>query len=64
MQNRRLRKRKLTPKQRMDIIELYDSRLLTMLEISKIYEVSQPRISQIINNNYGERDALEQTYSK
>ncbi len=51
---RKSRVRKLTLKQRNLICELYKSGDWTMKELSKQFDVSIPRVSQIVNNYYGE----------
>jgi DNA-binding MarR family transcriptional regulator len=51
---RKSRVRKLTLKQRNLICELYKSGDWTMKELSEQFDVSIPRVSQIVNNYYGE----------
>ena len=51
---RKSRVRKLTLKQRNLICELFKSGEWTMKELSEQFDVSITRISQIVNNYYGE----------
>lgn len=51
---RKSRVRKLTMKQRNLIYDLYKSGEWTMKELSEQFKVSIPRVSQIVNNYYGE----------
>ena len=48
------RVRKLTLKDRKRISDIYENGNLTMKEISKLFEVSESRISQIVTDYYGE----------
>ena len=53
------RVRKLTLEQRRMICDLYESGNYTMVAIAEMFGISQPRISQIVNNVYlefGEKD--------
>ena len=58
MPERRLRTKVLDPKDRRAIIDLYRSGDWTMKSLAERFGVSQPRISQIVNNTYGEHAAL------
>lgn len=58
---RKLRHRKLSEKDRIAIAELYGLGIHTMNEIAEMFNVSQPRISQIVNDSYGE---MKQIYTK
>lgn len=58
---RKLRHRKLSEKDRIAITELYGLGIHTMTEIAEMFNVSQPRISQIVNDSYGE---MKQIYTK
>lgn len=57
---RKNRVRKLTLKQRTLICNLYESGDWTMKELSEQFKVSIPRVSQIVNNYYGELVSNEQ----
>ena len=46
------RVRKLTLEQRRMICDLYESGNYTMVSIAKMFGISQPRVSQIVNNVY------------
>tara|TARA_R100000900_G_scaffold1326_2_gene2829 strand:- start:1792 stop:1992 length:201 start_codon:yes stop_codon:yes gene_type:complete len=48
------RVRKLTLEQRKMICDLYESRNYTMVAIAEMFGISQPRVSQIVNNTYSE----------
>ena len=53
------RVRKLTLEQRRMICDLYGSGNYTMVSIAEMFGISQPRVSQIVNNVYlelGEND--------
>tara|TARA_R100000664_G_C2713189_1_gene109220 strand:- start:188 stop:376 length:189 start_codon:yes stop_codon:yes gene_type:complete len=53
------RVRKLTLEQRRMICDLYESGNYTMVAIAEMFGISQPRVSQIVNNVYlelGEKD--------
>ena len=52
--DRKLRNRKLTISDRIAICEIYNLGIYTMTEIGNIFSVSQPRISQIVRDTYGE----------
>ena len=56
---RKNRTRKLTVEQRIEIITLYKLGNITMCELGILYAVSQPRISQIVNDVYGEFEVVE-----
>ncbi len=57
--SRNLRTRKLTRNVRIAICELYEFGTHTMTEIGIIFGVSQPRISQIVRDTYGEMKQIE-----
>jgi len=42
----------LTLEQRRMICDLYESGNYTMVSIAKMFGISQPRVSQIVNNVY------------
>ena len=46
------RVRKLTLEQRRMICDLYASGNYTMVSIAEMFGISQPRVSQIVNNVY------------
>tara|TARA_Y100000004_G_scaffold166263_1_gene197853 strand:- start:55 stop:243 length:189 start_codon:yes stop_codon:yes gene_type:complete len=46
------RVRKLTLEQRRMICDLYESGNYTMVSIAEMFGISQPRVSQIVNNVY------------
>ena len=46
------RVRKLTLEQRRMICDLYASGNYTMVAIAEMFDISQPRVSQIVNNVY------------
>ena len=48
------RVRKLTLEQRRMICDLYRSGNYTMVSIAEMFDISQPRVSQIVNNVYFE----------
>tara|TARA_R100001086_G_C11732181_1_gene230023 strand:- start:285 stop:485 length:201 start_codon:yes stop_codon:yes gene_type:complete len=48
------RVRKLTLEQRKMICDLYESGNYTMVAIAEMFGISQPRVSQIVNNTYSE----------
>lgn len=50
------RKRILSLKDRQRICLLYESDAFTMTDLAQLFSVTQPRISQIVSNYYGERD--------
>jgi DNA-directed RNA polymerase sigma subunit (sigma70/sigma32) len=56
--SRRSRNRKTTLKIRRAIILLYDSGEWTMRELADKFKVSAPRICQIVNDTYGEKEAI------
>jgi DNA-directed RNA polymerase specialized sigma subunit len=51
---RKNRTRKLTIEQRIELVKLYHSGDFTMVELGRRYGISQPRVSQIVNNVYNE----------
>jgi len=53
MEERKTRTRKLTMEDRESIVQLYKTGM-TGKRISEIFSVSPARISQIVNNYYGE----------
>ena len=53
------RHRVLSIKDRIAILTLYDGGGWTMKELGLMFAVSQPRISQIVNDTYGERTAVQ-----
>lgn len=55
---RKIRNRKLTVQDRIAICNLYESRTHTMEQIGEIFGVTQPRISQIVNDVYGEMSQI------
>jgi len=46
------RVRKLTLEKRRMICDLYKSGNYTMVAIAEMFDISQPRVSQIVNNVY------------
>ena len=57
------RVRKLTLEQRRMIVDLYESGNYTMVSIAEMFGISQPRVSQIVNNIYFEMGDLIETKS-
>ncbi len=51
---RKLRERKLSLDDRIAICELYNLGTFTMEKIGEMFGVSQPRVSQIVRDTYGE----------
>ncbi len=56
---RKNRTRKLTVKQRLELIRLYRTGDITMVKLGLKYGISQPRVSQIVNDVYGEFGVVE-----
>ena len=56
---RRPRTRKTDIKTRQAIILLYQNGGWTMRELADKFKVSAPRIHQIVNDTYGEREAID-----
>ena len=56
---RTLRVRKTTARDRNAIILLYETGLWTMQEIADKWNVTQPRVSQIIHDTYNEKGAVQ-----
>jgi len=54
MVTRKNRTRKLTIEQRILIRKLYRETEITMVDLGLKFGISQPRVSQIINDVYGE----------
>lgn len=52
--DRKLRVRKLTIDDRLAICELYNLGTFTMEKLGEMFGVSQPRVSQIVRDTYGE----------
>ena len=52
--DRKLRVRKLTIDDRLAICELYNLGTFTMEKLAEMFGVSQPRVSQIVRDTYGE----------
>ena len=59
IKTRKNRTRKLTVEQRFELVKLYQSGDFTMVELGKRYGISQPRVSQIVNNVYNELEVVE-----
>ena len=59
---RHTRKRKLSLKDRRAIYFLYQSGEWTMKHLASRFGVSQPRICQIVNDSYGELEAVLETH--
>jgi len=57
------RVRKLTLEHRRMIVDLYESGNYTMVAIAEMFGISQPRVSQIVNNVYLEMGDLIETKS-
>lgn len=57
------RVRKLTLEHRRMIVDLYESGNYTMIAIAEMFGISQPRVSQIVNNVYSEMGDLIETES-
>ena len=58
MQRRKLRKRKTGERERIGIAFLYSTGLWTMKELGETFGVSTGRVSQIVNDTYGEMDEI------
>jgi DNA-binding MarR family transcriptional regulator len=56
---RKNRTRKLTVEQRILIRKLYRETEITMVDLGSRFGISQPRVSQIINDVYGEFGVVE-----
>lgn len=56
---RKNRTRKLTFEQRILIRKLYRTTEITMVDLGLQFGISQPRVSQIINDVYGEFGVVE-----
>ena len=54
------RNRILSLKDRRAIIQLYERGGWTMQQLADLFSVSQPRISQLVNDTYGERGSLNE----
>ena len=55
---RKVRKRKLSPKDRIAICDMYATGRYTYAELAKIFNVHKTRISHIIKDTYGEMDSV------
>jgi DNA-binding transcriptional regulator GbsR (MarR family) len=53
IEDKRTRKRKTDPKVRNHIATMYNSGEFTMIELAEMFQVSQPRISQIVKEQNG-----------
>ena len=58
--SRKLRVRKLSIDDRIAICELYNLGTFTMEKIGEMFGVSQPRVSQIVRDTYGEMMQIAQ----
>lgn len=56
---RKNRTRKLTVEQRIEIRRLYSLDCFTMVKLADMFDISQPRVSQIVNDVYGEFGVVE-----
>lgn len=56
---RKNRTRKMNIEQRLELIRLYQTGNFTMVELGLKYGISQPRVSQIVNDVYGEFGVIE-----
>jgi len=52
------RVKKLTLKDRRTIMNLYSNGEHSMAEIGRLFNVSRGRVSQIVNDNYNEREDI------
>ena len=56
---RKNRTRKLNIEQRIELVKLYKTGNYTMVQLGLIYAISQPRVSQLVNNVYNEFQVIE-----
>ena len=58
---RKVRTRKLTPKDRIAIVDMYATGRYTYSELAERFNVHKTRIAHIINDTYGEMDAVQKS---
>ena len=64
MNEKKPRVKKLTIEQREAIIDMAKTKKHTYVWIAKQFGISRSRVSQLVNDNYDERQFLEATFNE